>query len=436
MKNKCPVFFFLLLLAFSRLSAAAPASSQTPDAVSVATLTASDAQLLDGFGVSIAASGDTVVVGASCSHFGGSNCGPGAVYVFVKPAGGWVSMTQTAKLTASDGEPGDNFGIAVAISGDTIVVGADLGCVTGLEAARAYVFVKPATGWQDMTQIAELTPSDGPGCLGYSVGASGDTVVAGAPYTSAGEQPAQGAAYVYREPANGWRNMTQTAKLINSDGQALDELGSSVAISNGTVIAGAPLKNFAIGAAYVFADPQSNGGTITETAKLTATPQLGNSLFGRSVAIDGGVAVIGEPGCLAEGDPHGNAYVFVEPANGWTSASQTAMLSPPDGKDCDEFPNAVAIQKNVIVASEQRARDFTGAVYLFLQPASGWQNTAKANGIIPGTLASNDPESFGFSAAFSDCTLAVGSPGGSIIPDASYVFTADTCPGSDVSHPR
>jgi hypothetical protein len=392
--------------------------------------------LLDGFGVAITASGDTVVVGASCSHFEGSGCGPGAVYVYVKPAGGWTSMTQTAKLTASDGQPGDTFGISVSISGDTVVVGADLGCITGLEPARAYVFVKPSTGWQDMTQTAELTPSDGPGCLGYSVGVSGATVVAGAPYASAGEQHAQGAAYVYRQPTNGWHDMTQSAKLISSDGQALDELGTSVSISNGIVVAGAPLKNFGVGAAYVFVRPHGDGRIINETAKLTATPQSGISLFGNSVAIDGGVAVVGEPGCLNDGDPHGNAYVFVEPTNGWTNATQTAILSAPDARGCDEFPNAVAIENNVIVASELRAQNFTGAAYVFLQPSSGWQNTSKANFIVPGSLADADGESFGYSTTFSDCALAVGAPGGSIIPDAAYVFTGDRCPLSGAGHPQ
>jgi hypothetical protein len=91
------------------------------------------------FGSSVAISGDTVVVGAL-----GDNIGPnpdqGAAYVFVKPSGSWTTTsTFTAKLTASDGAVDDYFGSSVAVSGDTVVVGAPVFA----EAARpgaAYVF--------------------------------------------------------------------------------------------------------------------------------------------------------------------------------------------------------------------------------------------------------------------------------------------------------
>ncbi len=417
----------LLLAVVQPWSLTALAATNDLPALNVATLTPSDAQMLDAFGVSIAASDDTVAVGASCSHFTGSNCGPGAVYVFVKPSGGWTTMTQTAKLTASDGNPGDNFGISVSVSGDTIVVGADLGCVTGQEPSKAYVFVKPQTGWQDMTQTAELTPSDGPGCLGYSVGVSENAVIAGAPYASANEQNAQGAAYFYLRPPNGWQNMTETAKFVSSDGERFDELGSSVAISGGAVVAGAPLVQAGIGAAYVFTQPVTKTHVVTETAKLTASPQNGSFLFGSSVSISGSALVVGEPGCLADGDPNGNAYIFVKPLSGWMTGTQTATLSAPDGKSCDEFPAGISLEKNVIVASETRARNFRGAVYLFTRPSGGWQNTSTANFTFGNPLGNDVPVSFGFSTAYQTCTLAVGAPGGSLSLDYAFVFTGGNC---------
>src|SRR5580704_5490153 len=187
------------------------------------------------FGASVAISGNTIVVGAPNGGYAG---------VFIKPASGWQNMTEVATLN-SWGEACD-FGTAVAISGDTIVVGQPQiqFCSTSLGAA--YVFVKPPGGWSGtLTQTAVLTASDGVefDALGSSISIDGNTVVAGAPGTFATSDT--GAAYVFVEPSNGWANMTQTAKLTASDGVAGDVFGTAVSISVTTVVAGAP--NAAIG---------------------------------------------------------------------------------------------------------------------------------------------------------------------------------------------
>src|SRR6266478_5679876 len=118
-------------------------------------------------------------------------------------------LRQLAELTASDSRgPEDNFGASIAMSGDTIVVGAPFASNT---TGAAYVFVKPASGWANMTETAELTASDGYTFLdfGTSVGISGDTIVVG----SIGHN----AAYVFTRPAGGWKNMTETAVLSNDN---------------------------------------------------------------------------------------------------------------------------------------------------------------------------------------------------------------------------
>jgi hypothetical protein len=105
-------------------------------------------------------------------------------------------MSQTATLTASDGHYGTLLGCSVAIVGNTIVAGAK-GLQAG-EQGSAYVFLKPAAGWKDMTQTAELTPSDGVphDYFGNIVSMSGNTIVASAP----GVDNDQGAAYVFVKP--------------------------------------------------------------------------------------------------------------------------------------------------------------------------------------------------------------------------------------------
>jgi hypothetical protein len=197
----------------------------------------------------VSVSGDTVAVGTP-----GSFSNEGTVYVFVKPSGGWQgSLVPTATLVASDGFFGDQLGISVAVSGDTIVAGAN-----GHNQFRGaiYVFQKPASGWQSMAQTAELTAVDAID-LGWSVAISGRTVVGGAFLSTVGTNQMQGSAYLYVEPQNGWiTGLQPSAELSSSDGLPDNQFGASVGISGKTIVVGAPLvtvgSNQSQGAAYIF----------------------------------------------------------------------------------------------------------------------------------------------------------------------------------------
>ena len=130
-------------------------------------------------GWSVAVSGNTVVAGAP-NHEVGSNPGQGAAYVFVMPATGpWVNATQTAELTASDGQAGDELGWSVAVSGNTIVAGARARQIgANDDQGAAYVCTEPSGGWVTTSaDTAELTASDGStgDNLGESVAVSGTT---------------------------------------------------------------------------------------------------------------------------------------------------------------------------------------------------------------------------------------------------------------------
>ena len=148
--------------------------------VQSARLTATDSVPVDSFfGVSVAISGDTIVVG-DCYAANNDN---GAAYVFTKPASGWTDMTQNAELIASNGVAGDQFGISVAISGNLIAVGAFNATVgANYQEGEAYLFVKPTSGWTNMTQapIPDAGGLDGD-FFGYSVSVDGSTAVVGAP---------------------------------------------------------------------------------------------------------------------------------------------------------------------------------------------------------------------------------------------------------------
>ena len=289
----------------------------------------------EAFGPAVAISGDTIVVG------GGGKDG-GYAYVFVKPAGGWTNMTETALL--SDGLTGNYFGGSVAIDGGTIVVGATGAVINGnVDQGAAYVFVKPATGWATTSEFdAQLTASDGTfeDFFGLSLGVSGDTVVAGAPYFEYRTGP--GAAYVFVEPTTGWASMTQTAELTESVQGLYDEFGIAVAISGNTVVAGASQANNNAGAAYVFAEPATGWANMTETAELTTSESIAH--LGWSMGISGRQVVVGTSG----GSSY-PAFVYAEPVGGWQSTS-TASLVLKGGQPQALFGYSVAIGSGVVAA--------------------------------------------------------------------------------------
>ncbi len=390
----------VLLLAIV-LPLALHASSGTP--VQLAELTASDAMQYAYFGASIAASGNTVVVGAP-SYYEGSN--PGAAYVFVKPASGWQNMTETAKLTPSDGMPSELFGQSVAISGDTIVVG-------GEQSFEVYVFVKPAGGWKDMTETAKLTASDGvkDDYFGSAVSIDGDTVVVGA-YEHA---QANGAAYVFVKPGGGWTDMTQTAELTSSNDKK-GFFGYSLAIAGDTIVVGAIAQeggfHLGPGAAYVFVKPAGGWASMTQSAELIASDRERGDEFGASVAINGSTIVVGAPLAHVRGkDPgHGVSYIFTKSLGGQKLLTQTAELSW--GNTFEEaFGLSNSISGNVIVAGVPSVQIGSvggqGAAAVFFEPAGGWQSGSKPHYV----LTSSGALAFGDSLAISGRGLFIGARG-------------------------
>ncbi|MGO8746980.1 MAG: beta strand repeat-containing protein [Thermoguttaceae bacterium] len=376
----------------------------------VAKLTESKGAAGDDFGNSVSISGNTVVVGAWHATVG-SNADQGAAYVFTEPGSGWANMTQTAKLTASGGAANNQFGSSVSISGNTVVVGAWYASV-GANAYQgaAYVFTEPGSGWANMTQTAKLTASDGAAQdqFGLSASISGNTVVVGAWNAKVGGNSQQGAAYVFTEPGSGWVNMTQTAKLTASDGAAENYFGFSVSISGKTVVAGAEGAtvggNSQQGAAYVFTEPGSDWANMTQTAKLTGSDGSLGTFFGNSVSISGNMVVVGSPWTTVNQNvDRGAAFVFTEPGSGWANMVQTACLIASDGAASNYFGSSVAISGGTLVVGAPDAtvgsNSDQGAAYVFneieLAPATlpadtvnvAYNQTITASGgIAPVTL--------------------------------------------------
>jgi nucleoside-specific outer membrane channel protein Tsx len=158
--------------------------------------------------------------------------------VFTDTSSGWK---QAAELKGSDTVASDGFGISVAISGTTALVGAD---GHAKQSGRVYVFTNTASGWK---QSAELKGSDTVAADGFgiSVVISGTTAIAGSP----DHAKQSGRAYVFTNTASGWK---QAAELKGSDTVAEDGFGVSVVISGTTVVVGAPDRAKDAGQAYLF----------------------------------------------------------------------------------------------------------------------------------------------------------------------------------------
>src|SRR5262249_28468761 len=155
----------------------------------------------------------------------------------------------------------------------------------GIGTGAAYVYVKGPNGWNNMTQVARLTPSDGVGdFLGQSVAISGDTIAVGGFGYTVGSNLLQGAIYVYAKPAGGWTDMTETALLTASDAATNDQMGRTVAISGDTIVTSAK------GLGYIFTKPPGGWVNETETARLS-TSKPGIGIF--STAISGDTIVAG-----------------------------------------------------------------------------------------------------------------------------------------------
>ena len=331
----------------------------------VAKLTASDGEAGDIFGWSVAVDWDTVVVGARYDD---------SAYVFTKPGTGWATATETAKLTASDGVVGDWFGQSVAVDGDTVVVGASEDDGSG----SAYVFTKAADSvWTDATQTAKLTASDGDDFdeFGKSVAVDGDTVVAGAP-----NNDGYGSAYVFIKPAAGWDDATQTAKLTpgaTDDGAAglAGTFGAAVAVDGDTVVVGASAYSGSQGRAYVFTKPSGGWEDAERTAEL-ATSDAEKNQFGWSVAVDGNTVVVGAHTDDASDSVNdsGSVYVFTKATDSvWADATETVKLTATDGASGEQFGWSIAAGGGTVVVGahwdDDKGAD-SGSAYVY--GVSGW----------------------------------------------------------------
>jgi hypothetical protein len=324
----------------------------------------------DAFGAAVAMAGSTAAIGEPSALFG-------VVHVLEYTAAGWVFQDQ---LTPPEPQSGDDFGLSVAMTHDTIIVGARRRDAPEYDQGAAYLFRWTPNGRLQVTAVLVASDGDSSDRFGRSVAISADVAVVGAVLDENGGTATAGSAYVFRRVDGIW---VEEAKFFDPQGADLDTFGGSVAVGGDVVLVGAKGNDDAgpdAGAVFVY---RWDGALWSFEAQLVPPGQPLVEWFGESVAIspDGTLACIGAP---QRDSQNGAVYVFHEEGGRWV---QQATLTA--GQPAGPFPlrgsclsiNASA-DRVLVGAPLDFAQGFeAGAAHLFRHDASaGWTEVAKLVG--------------------------------------------------------
>lgn len=367
----------------------------------------------DVAGLAVAVSGNIAVIGSPLDDEQGA--GSGSATVFRWNGTDWV---QESVLLASDGVANDRFGCAVSVDGDRIAVGARYAHANGVASGAVYIFHFNSSIWAPEAKLM-AADANAFGEFGAAVSIRGERVLVGARLND-DLGPDSGAGYLFRWTGNSW---VQDAKLFGDNTLPHDQFGTAVALADDVALIGAPNSDpagWSAGAAYVFRRSPS-GQTWNQEARLEPASPAPSRQFGNAVAIDGENALIGAWGDDEQGWDAGAAYVFRHSANGW---SEIEKLTPFDGSECGLFGCSVSIRgSNALIGSPlaPAADAASGAAYRFRADGTGWtvqeKLTASADSLTYG---------FGYSVSVDASAFLVGAPfddDSGTEAGCAYVFT-------------
>lgn len=355
-------------------------------------LLASSGTAQDQFGWATAHTARFGVVGALFE------AGSGAAYVYEAAGGGW---RDSGRLVAATQTGTDQFGSSVAVWGRTVLVGAPFSDSPPLDfTGSAHVFVQSGSDWNE-TQVLHASDLEASDQFGFSVSIDQDRMAIGAPSKSIPGVNGAGAVYLFEDQAGTW---VEIDRLNASDAATGDSFGLSVSISGDALIVGAPFDDdggTSTGSAYVF---EFDGTSWLETQKLAATSASPSDEFGRALALDGDLTIIGARNDDDGGSNAGAAYVFERGATVW-SFSQKLMAALPVSND--RFGSCVAAAEGALAVGSPFHDNFgpdRGRAHLFSSSGGGWVESIT---IDPSDGVSFDR--FGSSVAIGGGRVLVGS---------------------------
>jgi hypothetical protein len=306
-------------------------------------LAPADLSANDGFGASVAVSGNWLVVGAP-RNTGNS----GSIYIFERADGASPFVQETKRTALADGDSQVFLGHSVAIDGNTIIAGAPADTTTAINSGAAYVykFDTLTSLWSAGQQIAASDAAGGDE-FGESVAIDGDRMAIGAPRNDAPFN--SGSAYVFFDDS---LSISQEGLVVAPGAASSDLFGSSIDIDGTTIVVGAvnndsPSAVSNVGGAYVFDRVVS---TWTFTQELFADTPVAEDLFGTSVAIEDGIIAVGAPGVdvLPLNADTGAVSIYEHDGSSWVFSQE--VVTPHLGDTESFFGEAVAIHGGSIIA--------------------------------------------------------------------------------------
>ncbi len=378
------------------------------------------------FGASVAIDGETAVVGApdddiEASHYNSNEAAaaaavPGGAYVYVRSASGWA---QSAYLESPSPQLGTGFGTKVAVSGDWLLVSAPTEGLTE-EGERSYngavyAFHRVGSEWQKAGRVG-IEDGMRSGAFGEELALDGDTAVIGAPDESNGDFRNTGAVYIFALNNGKW---TRQARLVGTSSYFLSRFGNAVAISQKTVVIGAPGFR-SDGYAYIY---RQKGTQWIEEAKLTSSAKSNRSRFGISVSACGEKILVGSttefedvnflglvkrPPWRMQGA--GITYLFAREKGKWMLKQR---IAPPSGTSCADFGKALAMTNSALLigaldvgSGPDGSPKRDGAAFVFRPAKSGWELATSIESITPEVT-----EDFGSVLAISGHGIIIGARG-------------------------
>ena len=342
----------------------------------VSKLIASDVQDYNHFGISASIYGDYIIIGADMNNNENGEYA-GCVYIFKCDGSSWY---QEAKLIASDGDYLHQFGFAVSIYENYVLIGSpnyDHG------KGGAYIFERNGSVWEEQ---AILKASDNATIdFGMSVSLYSEFAVVGA-----SDENDKGLVYIFKKDGLNW---TEQKKLVSSNSTANDFFGSSISVHGDIILIGS-FRLDEPGSTYVF---KRDGADWIEVEELKAPDNPEYDSFGITVSFDGNHALIGT---VASSDLNSSVYIFKFDGTSWDYVSK---LTPSDGEIDDYFGGCVSIYDNYAFvgapADDDNGED-SGSVYIFKRgenqppnpPIIHGPSICKVRTACPYNFTSEDPD--------------------------------------------
>ena len=374
----------------------------------IAELHAAGAASKDEYGSAVSVSGDTVVVGAPRRD--GSSSNEGSVYVLERDLGGPDAWGQAKRIDVAAPEANDRFGTAVAVSGDTLAAGEPGDSSLGKNSGAAAIYGRDAGGAGNWGLVKRLVPTGGDKNdeFGSALALEGDLLAVGAP------KDREGKVFLHARDQGGADQWGLVAVLQGSGSSNGDRFGAALALSGDLLAVGAynsddVAKN--AGAVFLFQRDLGGPDAWGEVARLVAPDGMEADLFGYQVSLSGTTLAVGAPRADPFGAASGKAYLFERDFGGPAAWGLFKTLVGEEPSSGDQFGSSIAVRGGSLVVGQLGADSFAnngGSAEVYSRNLGGAGNWGFVSRLGADDAANGDR--FATALFLDETTLVVGAP--------------------------